>query len=76
MDDRGALFSGRAQLIREGTLTGEYRFVDGFLARAEFRRDTAGNPYFLSDTLGVLRAHQDTYTLGLVWWLGRKQGPW
>ena len=76
VDDRGALFSGRAQLIREGTLTGEYRFVDGFLARAEFRRDTAGNPYFLSDTLGVLRAHQDTYTLGLVWWLGRKQGPW
>jgi len=76
LDDRGALFSGRSQLIREGTLTSEYRFVDGFLARAEFRRDTAGTAYFLNDTLGVLRGHQDTYTLGLVWWLGRKQGSW
>ena len=41
--------------------------MDGFLARAEFRRDTAGTAYFLNDTLGVLRGHQDTYTLGLVW---------
>ena len=76
LDDRGGAFSGQVQRIREGTLTSEYRFVDGFLARAEFRRDAAGNPYFLSDTLGVLRTHQDTYTVGLVWWLGRKPGTW
>ena len=76
LNDRGGLYSGLSQVIREGTLTTEYRFVDGFLARAEFRRDATGQPYFLSDALGVLRGHQDTYTLGLVWWLGGKEGVW
>ena len=27
-------------------------------------------------TLGLLRDHQDTATIGLVWWFGQKTGAW
>ena len=76
LEDRGGLFSGVAQYLKEMTLTTEYRFLDGFIARGEFRRDASNQPYFLSDSLGVLKSHQDTYTLGLVWWVGQKSGSW
>jgi hypothetical protein len=76
MEDRGGLFSGVPQFLKEGTFTTEYRFADGFLVRAELRRDASNRAYFLSDTLGVLKDHQDTVTIGLVWWLGQKTGTW
>jgi hypothetical protein len=76
MEDRGGLFSGVPQFLKEGTLTTEYRFTDGFLVRAELRRDASNRAFFLSDTLGLLRNHQDTATIGLVWWLGQKTGTW
>jgi len=76
MEDRGGLFSGVPQFLKEGTFTTEYRFTDGFLVRAELRRDASNRAYFLSDTLGLLKDHQDTATIGLVWWLGQKTGAW
>jgi hypothetical protein len=76
LEDRGGSFSGVPQYLKEATLTAEYRFVDGFLARGELRRDASNTSYFLSNALGVLKSHQDTYTLGLVWWVGQKEGAW
>jgi hypothetical protein len=44
--------------------------------REEWRRDFSNQPFFLTDTLGVLRKQQTTAGIGLVWWFGGKQGAW
>jgi hypothetical protein len=74
--DVGGLFSGTTQYLKEGTLTLDYRPADGFLMRGELRRDESNRHYFLGSTLGVLEASQTTIGLGLVWWLGQKEGAW
>jgi Putative beta-barrel porin-2, OmpL-like. bbp2 len=76
LSDRGGLFSGTTQALKETTFTTEYKFAEGFLARGEWRRDFSNRPYFLTDTLGIPRKEQNTSTLGLVWWFGSKQGIW
>lgn len=76
LSDRGGLFTGVTQAVKETTVTTEYKFSDGFLARGEWRRDFSNQPYFYTDLLGILNRQQDTATLGLVWWVGGKQGPW
>jgi hypothetical protein len=76
LSDRGGLFSGTTQALKETTLTTEYLFTDGFLMRGEWRRDFSNHPYFYTDTLGILKREQNTATLGLVWWFGKKQGSW
>ena len=76
MNDRNGLFSGTPQSLKEGTLTGEYKFADGFLLRLEWRRDLSNHAYFYTDSLGLLSNHQTTATVGLVWWFGPKQGAW
>jgi hypothetical protein len=74
--DMGGLYSGVTQFLKEGTLTFDYRPSEGFLIRTEFRRDQSNRPYFLGHTLGLLESSQPTIGVGLVWWLGQKQGAW
>ncbi|HWQ34900.1 MAG TPA: porin [Blastocatellia bacterium] len=74
--DRGGMFSGVTQDLKEHTLTAEYKFADGFLGRVEYRRDYANRPFFLTSAPGVLKKEQNTATLGLIWWFGRKEGTW
>lgn len=76
LSDRGGLFSGVTQALKETTLTSEFKLADGFLLRAEWRRDFSNQPFFLSDTPGILKPHQNTATLGMIWWFGRKEGSW
>jgi len=76
LSDRGGLFSGTTQALKEFTGTYEYKFGEGFLARAEYRRDWSNVPYFLTNKPGVLSPNQPTATVGLVWWYGGKQGAW
>lgn len=76
LSDRGGLFSGATQALKETTLTLEYKFADGFLIRPEWRRDASNHPYFLTNQLGILKKEQNTAAVGLVWWFGEKQGPW
>ena len=76
LSDRGGLFSGVTQALKEATLTYEYRIADGLIARTEWRRDFSNQPFFLTETAGVLKKEQNTATLGLIWWWGRKEGPW
>jgi hypothetical protein len=76
MSDHGGLFSGTTQALKETTLTFEYKFTDNFVMREEWRRDFSNQPFFLTDTLGILRKQQTTVGIGLVWWFGGKQGAW
>ncbi|MDE1177144.1 MAG: outer membrane beta-barrel protein [Edaphobacter sp.] len=75
-DDRNGLFSGKAQALKEFTFISDHTLTPGFLVRAEYRRDFSNQPYFLTDTIGVLVRSQTTATLGLVYWWGTKQGIW
>jgi len=76
LSDRGGLYTGKTQAIKEGTLTVEYKVADGFLFRNEWRTDFSNQPYFYTNTAGVLKRQQNTATIGLVWWFGQKQGTW
>jgi hypothetical protein len=72
----GSLFSGVTQALKETTFTAEYKFAEGFLGRAEYRRDFSTQPFFLTEQAGILKKEQNTATFGLVWWFGRKTGTW
>jgi hypothetical protein len=76
MSDRGGLFSGLTQALKESTATAEYKFAEGFLVRMEWRRDFSNQPFFLTDVRAKLSKQQNTATLGLIWWFGQKQGSW
>jgi hypothetical protein len=76
LSDRGGLFSGLNQALKEATATFDYNVADGFLMRYEWRRDFSNQPSFLTSVQGVLSKQQNTATLGLVWWWGRKEGAW
>ena len=76
MSDRGGLFSGIPQALKENTVTFDYKLADGFLMRSEWRRDFSNQPSLLSDVQGALSKEQNTATLGLIWWWGRKEGAW
>ncbi|MBO0858335.1 MAG: outer membrane beta-barrel protein [Chloracidobacterium sp.] len=75
LSDRGGLFSGVTQALKETTFTADYKLADGLLMRGEWRRDFSNRRFFLTDAPGVLKKDQQTATLGLVWWFG-KEGGW
>ena len=76
LSDRGGLFTGVTQALKEQTFTAEQMVANGLQVRAEWRRDASNQPYFLTDTLFVLKKEQNTATLGLIWWFGGKKGAW
>ena len=76
MSDRQGFFSGLPQALKENTVTFDYKVADGLLMRYEWRRDFSNQPTFLSDVQGVMKKDQNTATLGLIWWWGRKDGSW
>jgi hypothetical protein len=76
LDDEG-LFGGIDQVLHEATVTAEHRLADGFIVRAEFRRDWS-NESFFPGRLGAddLRGHQNTLLFGGIWVIGNKTGTW
>ena len=74
--DRGGLFTGTTQSVKEATLTYDYKPSGGFLVRAEFRRDFTTIPFFLTSISGALSPSQNSLTLGMVWWWGTKRNAW
>jgi hypothetical protein len=76
LNDRAGLFSGATQNLNDLTSTFGFRPADGFETRLEYRRDFSNLPFFLRSTPGVLSTHQDTFTLGMLWWFGGKSGSW
>jgi hypothetical protein len=75
LDDDGGLFGGVPQTLQEVTLTAERRLSDSFMARAEFRSDWSDREFFTSDN-DTLKKTQNTFLVGLVWWMGGKKGAW
>jgi Putative beta-barrel porin-2, OmpL-like. bbp2 len=76
LSDRGGLFSGVSQALKEVTATAVYQVVDGFQTRLEYRRDFSNQPFFLTNNPLDRKHSQDTATIGLLWWFGGKQGNW
>jgi hypothetical protein len=76
LSDRGGMFSGLDQALKETTVTLDWKVADGFVIRPEWRIDWSNRPFFLTDTLGVLSKQQNTLGFGLVWWFGGKEGAW
>jgi hypothetical protein len=76
LSDRGGLFSGTTQALKEFTGTYEYKFGEGFLTRLEYRRDWSNVPFFLTNKPEVLSPNQPSLTVGMVWWVGGKRGAW
>ena len=76
LSDRGGLFSGLTEALKEVTATYDFTLANGFDMKYEYRRDWSNVPIFLTRQQGVFSNNQDTATLGVIWWFGRKQGPW
>lgn len=76
LNDYAGLFSGVTQNLNDLTSTFGFRPEDGFEARLEYRRDFSNTLFFLRNDPGSLSKHQDTFTLGLLWWFGGKSGGW
>jgi hypothetical protein len=76
LDDRGGLFSGTTQTLKDTTFTATLDIVDGMQFRWEYRRDSSNRPFFTTSNPGILKRHQDTALLGLIWRFGGKRGPW
>lgn len=76
LNDTAGLFGGVAQNLNEITSTVGLRPSDGFETRVEYRRDFSNVPFFLKRNPGELSSHQQTFTLGLLWWFGGKSGSW
>jgi len=77
--DRDGFETGLAQDLKEVTLTGEYRMIEGLLARLEYRRDWSNQPFFFRGSsvngttgLGTYK-NQDTLSLGVVAFFGPKR---
>lgn len=76
LSDRGGLFSGVTQALKEGTLTATWQPANSFQVRGEFRRDFSNRPFFLTHHPGVLTADQNGALIALLWWFGGKNGSW
>ncbi len=72
-DDKDGLIlaNGTRQIVKEVTLTGEYKISDSLLTRLEYRSDWSTKDTFLSDTsasaISPDTKSQDTITLGVVY---------
>lgn len=71
-NDPGGFSTGTAQKLHEVTVTGEYKFFDGFLTRLEYRHDGSNVPFFNHGLQPAVSQTQSTVTLGLVAWVGPK----
>jgi hypothetical protein len=76
LSDRGGLYTGLTQAVKENTFTLAYRLDEGLQVMGEYRRDFSNRPYFYTNLLAVLKGEQNTATLGFLWWFGGKQGAW
>ena len=71
-NDAQGFSTGTVQQVKEFTLTGEYKFMDGLLTRAEFRRDWSNTPFFDQRAGLPLKKSQNTFVLGFVSYFGPK----
>jgi hypothetical protein len=79
LNDNGGLFTGvpsYIEALKEVTATYDFTMANGFEMKYEYRRDWSNEPIFLTSAQNVFSKDQNTATVGVIWWFGRKQGPW
>jgi hypothetical protein len=74
-DDKNGFSTGTAQIYKEVTVTGEYKYNDHIMSRLEYRHDTAEHPFFdrgalLPSGTFLLAKSQSTATLALMYVFG------
>ena len=69
-NDAQGFSTGLKQSVKEGTITGEYKYNDHFIARLEYRHDSSDHPFFVQKAGQPLSKDINTVTLGLVAILG------
>jgi hypothetical protein len=52
-NDADGFNTGVAQEVKEVTFTGEYKLIEGFLSRVEYRHDWSDQPFFLDHTCPI-----------------------
>jgi hypothetical protein len=70
-DDMDGFTTGRAQSLKEFTLTGEYQMTTFLLGRLEFRNDWSNQAFF--QTSNGSSKSQPTALLGLIAFFGPKK---
>ncbi len=71
--DRDGFSTGTTQDLKEFTLTGEYKVVQGFLARAEYRYDWSNQPFFDRGINPAAVKDQNVLAVGFVGFFGPKR---
>jgi hypothetical protein len=69
-DDVNGFSTGTKQVVKEGTITGEYKYNDHFIGRLEYRRDSSNKPFFDRGAQTAFARDQSTFTIGLMAILG------
>jgi len=64
--DRDGFSTGTPQTLKEFTLTGEYKFAEGYLARLEYRRDWSNKAFFDRGADPACAKSQSTLLAGFV----------
>lgn len=65
--------TGTKQTLNEITIAGDYKMVEGFLARLEYRRDHSDVPFFDRGGTPLSSKNQNTITLGMMAYFGPKR---
>jgi hypothetical protein len=71
-NDPNGFMTGTVQDVQEFTATYEYKWVEGLLARAEFRDDHSDKAFFHTDNEDF-KNNQATFTIGFVAFFGPKR---
>jgi hypothetical protein len=69
-NDHTGFSTGRKQILKEGTLTGEYKYNDHLLARVEYRHDASDQPFFDRGAQQAVSKNMNTVTFALMGILG------
>lgn len=71
--DGDGFITGTPQTLKEFTLTGEYKWMQGLLTRMEYRRDWSDKPFFDRDANPASAKSQSTLLIGMVAYFGPKR---
>ena len=69
-NDSNGYTTGTKQVLKEGTLTGEYKYNDHMIARLEYRHDKSDKAFFDRGAQFAKAKAQSTVVIGLVYILG------
>ena len=71
--DRDGFITGTAQTWQEFTVTADWKLLEGFLSRFEYRRDWSNQPFFDRGNEPVSSKSMNTLLAGLIVYFGPKR---